>query len=121
MDMDEKDNPRPGIAESVDISEDKKTYTFICEYQIGLMALTDYREGFLRIVGKRTAPFSTPIQPATSTWSKMDKRSRKVCCPMINLGVKALDDRTLQVELLHPTPYFLAMTANGNLCRSQAY
>jgi oligopeptide transport system substrate-binding protein len=32
-------------------------------------------------------------------------------CPLSELGVKALDPYTLQVELTHPASYFLTLTA----------
>lgn len=84
----------PGVAESCDISSDKKTYTFHLED-------TKWSNG-------------TPVMVAEYAFLFFDiKNAKKINSkelPVDQLGVKAIDKKTLEVQLEQPVPYFIHLT-----------
>lgn len=105
----------PGAAESWAISEDGKIYTFKLR-QNALwsdgkpVTAHDFVYAWQRAVnpeiGSKYAFFLDPIKNAKEINANEIK-------DLNQLGVKALDDYTLQVELKHSTPYFLGMLVNA--------
>jgi oligopeptide transport system substrate-binding protein len=99
------------LANKVDISEDGKIYIF------------HLREAVWNTGSKVTAhdfvyAWSTvldPHFPADQAFQLYVIKNGKACKDgrviFEQVGVKALDDQTLQVELEHPIPYFLELTA----------
>lgn len=108
------------IAQQVALSEDKKTYTFTLretQWSNG-SPLTAYDFEYAwktTLEPDLRAPYSFlffPIKEAEAV-----KRGEK---PVNQVGIRALDDLTLQVQLEYPTPHFLELTANwiySPLCR----
>ncbi|WP_050615514.1 peptide ABC transporter substrate-binding protein [Bacillus testis] len=112
--LDEESKPVEGIAESHDVSDDQKKYTFHlrknAKWSNGTpVTAHDFEYAWKKAVGAETlSPFSflmaqiknaSAIQtPSDPLYNKPDK-----------LGVKATDDYTLEVELDNPTPYFLSL------------
>ncbi len=99
----------PGIAEDWDISEDGITYTFHlrdAEWSDGEpITAYDFEYGIRRLVDPTTAsPYSFISEPIKNA---MKINSGEL--PVEELGVKALDDKTLEITLEQPTPYFLGM------------
>lgn len=101
----------PGAAEKWTVSDDGKTYTFTiranAKWSNGEpLTAGDFVYSWLRALDPKTespyAYFLDKIKGAA------DLRNGKTTDPA-TLGAKALDDKTLQVELENPTPYFLAM------------
>ena len=111
--IDEAGKPQPGLAERWDVTPDRKTYTF------HLRSNTTWSDG---------APLTT--QDFLYSWKRVltpelaaDYASQlyviKNARPyhegtlkdFTQVGVTALDDRTLRVELENPTPYFLDLCA----------
>lgn len=101
-----------GMAESVSISPDKRRYIFKLrdakwsnglpvlaydfEYAWKKMLSTDFKTSY--------AYFFYPIKNA--------KKAKEGLSSLDDVGVKAVNDRTLAVELDFPTPYFLELTAH---------
>ena len=109
----DKDNKVvPGAAESWDISDDGLTYTFHirddAKWSDGQkVKAEDFVYSWQRAVDPIVASgYSYQLEPVLNakeiTEGKMDKS---------NLGVKALDEKTLEVKLKAPTAYFLELTA----------
>ena len=103
----------PGVAEKWDVSEDGKTYTFHLradQWSDGTpLTANDFVYAWQRAVdpaqGSKYSFFLYPVKNAQAiTEGKADVAS---------LGIKAIDDKTLQVELDNPTPYFLGMLVNA--------
>ena len=123
----------PGVAEKWEVSEDKRTYTFhlrsdarwsngqpvraadfVYAWRRGLMPDTacDYAAQFQLIKGgkdfydwreKATADFKPGPSSADDLWKQTQGKFDEL------VGAKAVDDRTLRVELERPTPYFLEL------------
>lgn len=99
--------PAPGIAQSYDVSADKLTYTFHlrdAKWSDGKpVTAHDFEFAWKRALDPKTASqyayIMEPIKNAMEYNSGKAKAS--------DVGVKALDDKTLQVTLKAPTPYFL--------------
>lgn len=109
--------PMPGVAERWDISEDGKTYTFYlrknAKWSDGtLMTAEDYVWSWERasspMMGNEYAYMLFIIKNAEA-WGtgKLDDFSE--------VGVKAIDSHTLQVELENPAPYFLSLLNHHSL------
>ena len=104
--LDERDQGIPGIAESWDISEDNLTYTFHlrdAKWSDGQpVKASDFVYAWKRAVDPATAAeyayqmYYLKNGEATNNGEK----------PVDELGVKAIDDKTLEVTLESVTPYF---------------
>lgn len=103
--------PRPGVAESWDISEDGRVYTFYLRKNARWSNgdphnAHDYVWSWWRALqpglGNLYAYMYFPIENSKAYYDgEIDDFSQ--------VGVKALDDFTLQVRLANPTPYFLQL------------
>ena len=109
--------PRPGVAKSWDISDDGRVYTFYLRDNARWSngdphTAHDYAWSWWRALqpalGNLYAYMLFPIENAQKYYegdiSDFDQ-----------VGVKALDDRTLQVTLKYPTPYFLQLLDHYSL------
>ncbi len=103
---DAKALPVPGIAESWVVSDDQMTWTFKLKqtsWSDGQpLTAKDFEYSFRRLLDPKTigavyASIQYPIKNAEAV------NSGKL--PVDQLGVKALDDYTLEVKLEHPAPY----------------
>lgn len=109
---DKDNNIVPGAAESWEISEDGLTYTFHirenAKWSDGKdVVADDFVYSWQRAVDPLVASgYSYQLEPVLNakeiTEGKMDKS---------NLGIKSIDDKTLEVTLKAPTAYFLELTA----------
>ncbi|MDR3281332.1 MAG: peptide ABC transporter substrate-binding protein [Synergistaceae bacterium] len=101
----------PGIAESWDISEDGKTYIFHlrdAKWADGKpVTANDFEYAWKRVldpeVGAEYAYIFYCIKGGEDRYNGNGKPE--------DIGVTARDDKTLVVELVNPTPYFLQLTA----------
>ncbi len=103
--------PEPGVAESWDISDDGKIYTFHlrdnARWSNGeLVTAEDFRWSWERALTPELGSLYNymffPILNAEAfAIGELDDFS--------NVGVKALDDRTLEVTLREPTPFILQL------------
>lgn len=110
--LDEQDDPQPALAESWDISADGTIYTFHLRKGIKWsdgtpITAQDFEYSWKRVVDPDTASENAymmfPIKNAEAYFN------RKAAADEV--GVKALDEHTLQVRLAYPTAYFLNLTA----------
>lgn len=105
---DKDDKLIPAVAESWDISEDYLTYTFYlrtnAKWSDGkTVTANDFVYAWQRAVDPKVASsVSYQLNPIKNA-SKIIKGE----LPLTELGVKAIDDYTLEVNLESPTAYFL--------------
>ncbi|MFM1769308.1 MAG: ABC-type oligopeptide transport system, periplasmic component [Verrucomicrobiota bacterium] len=111
-------NPRdgsaiPGLAERHSLSPDGKTYTFHLRsnalWSTGEpITAHDFAASWLRVLDPATASEYAGqlfyIRNAEAYYNRQVRDPAQV-------GIRALDDRTLQVELSHPTPFFIDLCA----------
>ncbi len=107
----------PGMAESYDISEDGKTYTFHlrdAKWSDGVeIKAQDYEYGMRRLVDPATASdYSFLVTSLIKNAGEINAGNM----PVEELGVKAVDEKTLTIELNNPTGYFLSMLSMSQLC-----
>ncbi|WP_242143399.1 MULTISPECIES: peptide ABC transporter substrate-binding protein [unclassified Bacillus cereus group] len=110
-----KDNKvTPGVAESYKKSDDGKKYTFTlnknAKWSNGApVTAKDFVFAWKRAVDPNTA--------AEYAYIMYDLKNAKAInegkAPLDTLGVKAVDDYTLEVELENPIPYFVELTSFG--------
>ena len=102
-------DPVPGVARSVSISEDQKTYTFYLRNSFWSngdpVTAYDFEYAWKKSVN--------PLYAKTGAFSFYAIKNVKDCLgktvDIDQVGIKALDAKTLQVELEHPAPYFLSL------------
>ncbi|MED1954096.1 peptide ABC transporter substrate-binding protein [Brevibacillus centrosporus] len=98
-------------AEKVELSEDKKTYTFTlrdAKWSNGdQVTAHDFEYAWKRVLDPKTAAGNAYLLYYIKNATQFN--SGKATAD--DVGVKALDDKTLQVTLENPTPYFLQATS----------
>jgi len=102
-------NPIPGQAESWDISEDGTVYTFHLRDDIFWtdgepVTAEDFVFAFQRIMDPATASDYAYLQYPIKNAAPINAGE---ITDFDELGVKAIDDKTLEITLEQPTPYFL--------------
>lgn len=109
---DKEDKITPGAAENWDISEDGTKYIFYirsnAKWSDGKpVKASDFVYAWRRAVDPLIASeYSYQLDPV-----KNAEKISKGDMPISSLGVKAIDDNTLEVTLESPTAYFLELTA----------
>lgn len=103
-------NAIPGQAESWDISEDGLVYTFHLrdgiQWSDGTpVTAADFEYAFRRLFDPATASEYAYLQYPIVGGSEINDGSMPVDSP--DFGVKAIDDKTLEIRLEGPTPFFL--------------
>ncbi len=109
--LDENNETSPAQAQSIDLSADGTTYTFHlrdCKWSDGTPILAeDYEYSWKTILSP-----SFPAINAHLLYSiKNAEKAKKGLVPPDEIGVKAIDEKTLVVQLEKPTPYFLQLTS----------
>ncbi|MDA9950891.1 peptide ABC transporter substrate-binding protein, partial [Luminiphilus sp.] len=103
--------PEPGVAERWEISEDGTVYTFYinpeAKWSNGeAMTASDYVWSWNRALHPDTGSlYAYMLYPIKNS----EAYSKREITDFNEVGVKALDDQTLQVTLNAPTPYFLQL------------
>ena len=110
---DAKANVVPGVAESWSATEDGKSYTFKlradAKWSNGdAVKASDFVYSFRRLMNPATGAKYANILYTLKNGEKVNKGEAKV----EELGVKALDDRTLEITLESAAPYFVAQLAH---------
>lgn len=107
---DENDKAIPGVAESWDMSEDGLTYTFHLrdsKWSNGdPVTAQDFEYAWKRVLNPETAAayaYQLEYLKGGTEYNKGQVSADEV-------GVKALDDKTLEVTLVQPCSYFLELT-----------
>ena len=100
----------PGVAESWQISDDGRVYTFKLRQDAKWsngdpVTADDFVFAYQRIQDPATAaPYANMLFPIVNA-EEINKGTK----PSSELGVKAIDDHTLEITLRSPTPYFLEL------------
>jgi oligopeptide transport system substrate-binding protein len=104
-------HPVPGVAERWDVSPDKLTYTFhlraAAQWSDGTpVTATDFVNAWRRILTPALAADNAGLLYVLQGAEAYHKGLAR---DFSQVGVSALDPRTLSVTLEHPCPYFLAL------------
>ncbi|MGC5324472.1 peptide ABC transporter substrate-binding protein [Brevibacillus sp. SYSU BS000544] len=107
----EDGTPHESVAEKIDVSDDLITYTFHlrdAKWSNGEpLTAHDFEYAWKRVLNPKTAAnYAYQLY-----YIKNAEKANKGEAKPEDIGVKALDDKTLQVTLENPTPYFLELTA----------
>jgi oligopeptide transport system substrate-binding protein len=110
-------NPIPGGAESYEVNADNTVYTFRlrdAKWSNGDPVLaSDYVFGWQRAVDPALASTYAYYLGLVNVVNADDIVAGKL--PLSDLGIKALDDKTLEVTLKAPTPWFVKTLAHSTL------
>ena len=112
--VDADGNAIPAIAESYDLSEDGLTYTFYLREEAKWsngdpVTSNDFVYAWRRLVDPNTASEYAFIMDVAGVENAASVNSGDAS--LEELGVKAVDDYTLEVNLALPVPYFLQLMA----------
>ena len=107
-------NLQPAIAQSYEISENLKTYTFHLRPAFWSngdpVTANDFEYSWKKIINPATGAIGVhnfyPIKNAREAYLGQK--------PLASVGIKALDSTTLEVKLTNPTPYFLEILATAS-------
>ena len=98
------------LAQSIDISDDQKTYTFHlkeAKWTDGMpITAYDFEYSWKTMLD----PNFPSVCPYLFYSIQGAEKAKKGEISTEEVGIKALDERTLQVKLQNPTPYFLDLT-----------
>ena len=99
------------LAEKVDVSADGKIYTFTLRSATWTNGDRVTAQDFVYAWKKSLEPHFPADQSFQLYVIKNGKAAKEGKVPVDQIGVKAIDEKTLQVELQNPTPYFLELTS----------
>lgn len=104
--------PVCSVAESYDLFPDKKTYVFKLRESYwsngSPVVAYDFEYAWKKVLSPGfMSPFAYVFYPI-----KNGKKAKEGKVPMETVGIKAIDERTLRVDLENPAPYFVELTAN---------
>ena len=112
MKLDENQKAIPGIAESYDVSEDNLVYTFHLRSDAKWSDGEQVKAGDFEYAWKRVLNPDTAADYAFQLYYLVGAEEYNTGSGSVDeVGVKALDDETLEVTLKNPTTYFLELTA----------
>lgn len=102
---------QPSLAQKIDVADDLKTYTFHlrdAKWSNGEpVTAHDFEYSWKRALSPdKDGIYSYLLYPIKNAEQAYEGKRK-----MEDVGVKAIDDKTLRVELEQPTPYFVALTA----------
>ncbi|HDR3489753.1 TPA: peptide ABC transporter substrate-binding protein [Bacillus wiedmannii] len=110
--LDDQDQPIPAVAKSFKRSEDGKKYTFDLRKDAKWSNGDNVTANDFMFAWKRAITPETASQYASMLFHvKNAKEINKGTMSLDNLGVKAINDYKLEVELEQPIPYFLQLLA----------
>jgi len=112
MRYDEKEQVVNGVAQSIEISANARQYVFKLRQSFWndgtIVTAHDFEYAWKKILSPDfKTSFAEIFHPIKNA---MKAKQGKV--PLECIGVHAIDDRTLKVDLENPTPYFLQLTAH---------
>jgi oligopeptide transport system substrate-binding protein len=118
--LDEDLNPVPAAAESFETSEDGKTVTFVLRDGLTWtngdpVTAADFEYSWKRTVSPELgADYAYQFSPIAGADDYNSCDPKKDDCQALadKMGVKAVDDKTLEVTLTNPTPWFVQQAAH---------
>ncbi len=111
MRYDEKEQVVNGMAQSIEISPDAKQYIFKLRQAFWNDGTSVTAHDFEYAWKKILSPDFKTIIAEVFYPIKNAMKAKQGKVPLESVGVQSIDDRTLKVELEHPTPFFLQLTA----------
>ncbi len=109
--LDEGDKVRPGIAEKWDVSEDLREYTFYLRDAVWSnddpVTAQDFVDSWRRLANPETGSQYAYMVESAGLLNAGEVVSGKK--PVEELGVEAVDEKTLKVTLTQPIPYFVKL------------
>lgn len=114
MRLDHKGKPQPAMAGDFKVSEDGKTYQFQIRKDVRWSDGKPVKAHDFEYAWKRALDPDKKLESAYMLFPLKNARayySGKLSANQV--GVKALDDRTLKVQLEEPVPYFLNLTTTA--------
>ena len=116
---DDDNNPGPGVASSWDISDDSLTYTFHLRDDVYWSNGTQVTANDFAFAWKLAMTADTGTEYAYFLYNtaaiKNGYEFYNGECDWEDVGVKVLDDFTLEVQLSNPVPYLLDLMTFGTL------
>lgn len=111
--LDADNNPQPAMAESVDVSDDKLTYTFHLREGIKWsngdpVTAEDFKYSWLRAMHPETSGSYADI---LYNYIVGGEEFHEGEADATTVAIEAKDEKTLEVKLKKPTPFFLGLTA----------
>jgi len=111
--LDENTHPQPAVAEGVEISDDQLSYTFTLRDGVkwsdgSAVTAKDFEYAWIRALDPDTAgqyAFIIGQFVEGGTEFNLGEGSRE------DVGIRATDDKTLEVQLALPAPFFLSLTS----------
>lgn len=116
VDFDQKNQPIPGLSEKWDISPDGETYTFHLRDGIKFsdgtpITADDVVFSWQRVANpKMSSPYNTLLSNIVNGQDVIDGKLKPD-----SLGIKALDNKTVQISLVNSDPSFLQICTMPNL------
>jgi oligopeptide transport system substrate-binding protein len=110
--MDPDGSAQPAAADSIFISDDKTRYTFTIRpaFWSNSEPVTAYH--FADAWEKAIAHGSGCLRPDLFYIIKNAEKIKKGELPLSESGIQVIDERTLEIELENPAPYFLELISN---------
>ncbi len=111
--INEKGQPEPGVAERWDVSEDKKRYVFYLRSNSvwsngDPVTAKDFVFSWRRVLEPAFgADYASQLYLIKNAQAYNEGKIKNAAL----IGARAVDDRTLEVQLENPTPYFIDMCA----------
>ncbi|HEX2580299.1 MAG TPA: peptide ABC transporter substrate-binding protein [Rhabdochlamydiaceae bacterium] len=109
--INQEDKAELALAEKVDVSADGKMYTFTLRSAVWTNGDKVTAPDFVYAWTKSLDPHFPSDQAFQLYVIKNAKAAKEGKVGLDQVGVKALNEKTLQVELQNPTPYFLEVAA----------
>ena len=118
--LDDDLNPVPSAAESFETSEDGKTVTFVLRDDLKWtngdpVTAQDFEYSWKRTVSPELAAdyaYQFSAIAGADDYNSCDPKKDDCQALADKMGVKAVDDKTLEVTLKNPTPWFLQQVAH---------
>jgi oligopeptide transport system substrate-binding protein len=111
--LDPTGNPIPAGASKFEMSSSKKEYTFYLRPHVWSNGESVLASDYEKAWKNALLPNSECRYGEYFYIIKNGEKAKKGEISIDEVGVRTLDDRTLQVELEHPAPYFLTLTASA--------
>ncbi|MBY0529853.1 MAG: peptide ABC transporter substrate-binding protein [Rhabdochlamydiaceae bacterium] len=112
MELNQAGDPIPALAERVEVSLDQKTYTFFLKESFWSDGVQVTANDFEHTWKTLLSPLF-PCPYASDLYVIKNAQAAKLgSCSVDEVGVVALDAKTLVVHLDHPIPYFLSLVGS---------